>query len=68
MLGSSDNKESIEKEILKLESEHTMLDEKLSGFDPSGCDLDIQRMKRRKLKLKDSIVYLRNLLEDDIIA
>ena len=30
--------------------------------------LQIQRLKKRKLKLKDQIMYLRDKLEPDIIA
>ena len=58
-------------QILKeYEQEHRDLDQILIQLqDKHTVDfLQIQRLKKRKLALKDKIIYLRNKLEPDIIA
>ena len=58
-------------EVLKnLEQEHKDLDEILIELqEKSTVDfLQIQRLKKRKLILKDKIIEIRNKLEPDIIA
>ena len=52
------------------EQEHRDLDQILIQLqDKHTVDfLQIQRLKKRKLVLKDKIIYLRNKLEPDIIA
>jgi len=62
-----------DKLMLKLkeyEQEHRDLDQILIQLqDKHTVDfLQIQRIKKRKLALKDRIIYLRNKLEPDIIA
>ena len=62
-----------DKLMLKLkeyEQEHRDLDQILIQLqDKHTVDfLQIQRLKKRKLVLKDKISYLRNKLEPDIIA
>ena len=54
----------------RLEQEHRDLDEVLIQLqEKQTIDLlQIQRLKKRKLILKDKINYLRNKLEPDIIA
>ena len=54
----------------RLEQEHRDLDEVLIQLqEKKTIDLlQIQRLKKRKLILKDKINYLRNKLEPDIIA
>lgn len=53
--------------ILQLETEHGDLDRLIermcetSGYD----DLELQKLKRRKLKLKDNIILLQLQLEPD---
>jgi len=65
------------KEKLKLiqklkeyEEEHRDLDQILIQLQEKHTVdfLQIQRLKKRKLVLKDKIIYLRNRLEPDIIA
>ncbi|MDP6551590.1 MAG: YdcH family protein [Arenicellales bacterium] len=56
--------------IEKLRSEHRALDEELQSIaeDPLIDDLQVQRLKKRKLFLKDSISHLESRLVPDITA
>ena len=56
--------------IEKLRSEHRALDEELKNIaeDPLIDDLQLQRLKKRKLFLKDSISHLESRLVPDITA
>ena len=56
--------------ILSLRGEHRAIDQELSSIinDPIIDDLEIQRLKKRKLFLKDSIALLESRLLPDIIA
>ena len=53
-----------------LRSEHRALDQELKNIadDPLIDDLQVQRLKKRKLFLKDSINHLEDKLVPDIIA
>ena len=58
-------------EILKnFEQEHRDLDEILIRLQEKNTVdfLQIQRLKKRKLILKDKIIFLKNKIEPDIIA
>ena len=54
----------------RLEQEHRDLDEVLIQLQEKQTVnlLQIQRLKKRKLILKDKITFLRNKIEPDIIA
>ena len=56
--------------IAELKEEHHDLDEAISRLsEDSGVDqLQIRRMKKRKLKLKDWIAYLQSKLIPDLDA
>ena len=56
--------------IEKLRSEHRALDDELKNIveDPSIDDLQLQRLKKHKLFLKDSIGHLESRLVPDITA
>ena len=56
--------------IERLRSEHRALDDELKTIsaDPLIDDLQLQRLKKRKLFLKDSIRYLESRLVPDITA
>ena len=56
--------------IEKLRSEHRALDQELKNIaeDPLIDDLQLQRLKKRKLFLKDSIIHLESRLVPDITA
>jgi hypothetical protein len=61
---------SLDEKIEKLRSEHRALDDELKTIsaDPLIDDLQLQRLKKRKLFLKDSIRYLESRLVPDITA
>ncbi len=54
--------------ILQLESEHSGLDRLINRMseDPGIDDLEIQRLKKRKLKVKDTIILLQLQLEPEV--
>ena len=52
-----------------LRREHRDLDTVIARMSESGADqLHLQRLKKRKLRLKDDVVRLESLLVPDIIA
>ena len=57
-------------QLKEFEQEHRDLDEILIRLqEKQTVDLlQIQRLKKRKLLLKDKIIYLKNKIEPDIIA
>jgi len=56
--------------ILQLQSEHSELDRMIDQLATSSdiSDLDLQRLKKRKLKVKDNILLLQLQLEPDTHA
>jgi hypothetical protein len=62
--------EAIKAKLELLKSEHRTLDQEILRLetDPPDNPLDIQRLKRRKLALKDLITKLESKLLPDIIA
>lgn len=65
-----DEETQIKKLLEELEQEHQAVQAKLEHIINDGHhdQLNIQRLKRQKLQLKDKISYLREHLYDDIIA
>lgn len=62
--------EALRARLDELREEHRKLDETIVRID-GGTPLDqlrIQRMKKRKLSLKDEIARIENMLMPDIIA
>ena len=61
---------TLEARILALEIEHHDLDDVIARLaeSPSQDNLQLRRLKKRKLLLKDSIARLRDRLIPDIIA
>ena len=61
---------SLINQLNQLEQEHRDLDEVLINLQEKKTVnlLQIQRIKKRKLALKDKITYLKNKIEPDIIA
>ena len=61
---------SLDEKIEKLRSEHRALDDELKTIsaDPLIDDLQLQRLKKRKLFLKDSIRHLESRWLPDITA
>lgn len=66
----SEREREIREQIVKLTVEHRELDREISELEQSGSldQLNITRLKRRKLKLKDQISSLEDQLFPDIIA
>jgi hypothetical protein len=67
---TQDDKDALLAQLADLESEHRDLDdviERLSDDIPFD-QLKLQRLKKRKLILKDEITQLRSIILPDIIA
>ena len=65
-----DNQDQIVAQLHQLESEHRDLDDVIErlGDDKPFDQLKLQRLKKRKLALKDEITTLRSRILPDIIA
>ena len=65
-----DNQDQIVAQLHQLESEHRDLDDVIErlGDDKPFDQLKLQRLKKRKLALKDEIMKLRSQILPDIIA
>ena len=56
-------------EFARLKQEHADFDAAINAMAATGCDpLQIQRMKKKKLALKDKIAQLEDRIIPDIIA
>ena len=56
-------------EFARLKQEHTDFDAAINAMMTVGCDpLQIQRMKKKKLVLKDKLKLLEDRIVPDIIA
>ena len=62
--------EAIKAKITQLKAEHRMLDEDIRRLEEGGTfnPIEMQRLKRRKLALKDLLARLESKLLPDIIA
>ena len=60
----------LEAELARLKQEHRDLDTAIEALESmvAGDQLQIQRLKKRKLALKDRISYLEDQITPDIIA
>ncbi|WP_034990621.1 YdcH family protein [Beijerinckia mobilis] len=67
---SEDERISLQKELEHLREEHRDLDAAIEALLHLGTTdrLQVQRLKKRKLVLRDRIVYLEDQLTPDIIA
>ncbi|WP_025899383.1 YdcH family protein [Sneathiella glossodoripedis] len=65
-----DEQEALKRRLAELKSEHRDLDMAIDALIESGNfnSLQLQRMKKRKLILKDEIFVTENALLPDIIA
>ena len=62
-------RDSLLRRLHELRSEHRDLDDVIARIEDSRYDqLQLQRLKKRKLKLKDEIAWLESHLVPDIIA
>ena len=63
------DRDSLLRRLHELRSEHRDLDTVITRLSESGADaLQLQRLKKRKLKLKDEITWLESRLIPDVIA
>jgi hypothetical protein len=67
---SDEEKTQIRQRLQALEVEHHDLDDVIDrlAIDPAQDRLQLQRLKKRKLALKDQILKLQDALLPDIIA
>ena len=63
-------REQLEREFGRLEQEHRDLDAAIFALQQIGSpdQLQIQRLKKRKLLIKDRVISLADRLQPDIIA
>ncbi len=63
------DRDSLLRRLHELRSEHRDLDTVIARLESAAADqLHLQRLKKRKLKLKDEIAWLESRLLPDIIA
>jgi len=62
--------EALRARLVELKTEHRDLDDAINAMDERGVydTIKVQRLKKRKLALKDQIMRLENALIPDIIA
>ena len=66
---SDQEKADIRLEFARLKQDHADFDAAINAMIATGCDpLQIQRMKKKKLALKDRIAQLEDRIIPDIIA
>lgn len=65
-----DDQDALKAELAELQEEHRDLDDVIARLQEHAPfnQLQIQRLKKRKLILKDRIIHLENQLLPDIIA
>ncbi len=64
------NERELREELVKLRNEHRALDEEIVALETlgGGDQLNIRRLKKKKLMLKDQITAIEDQLLPDIIA
>ncbi|MGL5447175.1 MAG: YdcH family protein [Rhabdaerophilum sp.] len=67
---SEEEQELIRSEVHRLQIEHRDLDAAIAALEQLGSmdQLQVQRLKKRKLQLKDRLIALHDRLTPDIIA
>lgn len=70
MSGPSLDQDAIKARLFELESEHRDLDTAIDALTRQTIfdQLHVQRLKKRKLILRDEIAVLRDMMTPDIIA
>ena len=69
-MANKDDPTQIAQRLAEIRLEHRSLDEAIAKLvaDPGSEDLQIRRLKKRKLKLKDTIAKLESKLIPDLDA
>jgi hypothetical protein len=67
---SDEEREALEMELHRLQSEHRDLDSAIAALEALGTfdQLQVQRLKKRKLQLRDRVAVISDRLTPDIIA
>ena len=67
---SDEEIQRLEERLFELKQEHRDLDDVITRLSSQGAieELQLKRFKKRKLKLKDTIMQLENELIPDILA
>ncbi len=66
---SEQEQAEIRLEFARLKQEHADFDAAINAMIATGCDpLQIQRMKKKKLAIKDRLMHLEDRVIPDIIA
>ncbi len=66
---SEQEQAEIRLELARLKQEHSDFDTAINAMVAQGCDpLAVQRMKKKKLTLKDRLKIIENRIIPDIIA
>ncbi len=67
---TDEEKQKLEERLFELKQEHRDLDDVINRLllTPDVEELQLKRFKKRKLKLKDTILVLENALIPDILA
>ena len=67
---TDEEKQKLEERLFELKQEHRDLDDVINRLllSPDVEELQLKRFKKRKLKLKDTILVLENALIPDILA
>jgi hypothetical protein len=67
---NNEEKRELQDQLARLQQEHRDLDAAISALQhTAGSDqLQVQRLKKRKLQLRDRISYIEDQLTPDIIA
>lgn len=70
MIEEDEDESALRAELSRLEEEHRDLDAAILALEKLGAGdrLQIQRLKKRKLALKDRISHIEDALTPDIIA
>ena len=67
---TKDEERELQEQLARLQHEHRDLDAAISALQhtPGSDRLQVQRLKKRKLNLRDRISYIEDQLTPDIIA
>jgi hypothetical protein len=66
---SDQEQAEIRLEFARLKQEHADFDAAINAMIATGCDpLQVQRMKKKKLAIKDRLMHLEDRVIPDIIA
>lgn len=67
---TNEEKHRLEERLFELKQEHRDLDDVINRLllSPAVEEMQLKRFKKRKLKIKDTILQLENVLIPDILA